>query len=202
LSAKALNDLLVHIRKLQRQGRHVPAVSLDEHLLKRINVTTGQGSIALLKDGGHLNWPSALKSPQFAAQRKRLAALALEAFEQASVKHTVEPGIVAQMRKDLGELRERLKGSQEDLSPQEYIEAKRFLTDFNDALQTLEQPDVGRYFTGEYVPKGKTVAELVDCLVERGLLIAPAVAGDEAAYQALHERLAKYCFDLAAPAKP
>jgi tetratricopeptide (TPR) repeat protein len=202
LSGKALNDLLVQIRKRQRQGWQAPAVPLDEHQFKQINVTTGQGSIALLKNGGCLNWPSALKRPQFAAERERLAALARKAFEQASGRHRLEAGIIVQMRKDLGELHDGLKRIINDLSPLEYIEAKRFLAHFDNALKALEQPDVGRYFTDQYVLKGKTVAELVDHLVERGLLIAPAVAGDESAYQALQKGLAEYYFALAAPEKP
>ena len=50
-------------------------------------------------------------------------------------------------------------------------------------------------FSKDFVGKGKTVQDLVDYMVQKGLRFAPAVSGDEAAYQALYSALQAY--DLA-----
>jgi hypothetical protein len=42
------------------------------------------------------------------------------------------------------------------------------------------------------VLKAKTVPELIKFMADRGLQFAPAVPGDENAYQALHSALAAY----------
>src|SRR5262249_32275714 len=65
-SGTALNTLLAELQKRLAQGvlttQRSPREPLDEDVLKQINVTPigGAGSLALLKNGGRLNWPMAL----------------------------------------------------------------------------------------------------------------------------------------------
>ena len=58
--------------------------------------------------------------------------------------------------------------------------------------KVLEKPDAGHYLTGKYAAKGKSVQAVVKYMTQQGLLFAPAIAGDEAAYTALHRALATY----------
>jgi hypothetical protein len=56
----------------------------------------------------------------------------------------------------------------------------------------LESPDVANYFNQTWMAKGKTVHDLVDHMLKKGLTFAPAVSGDEGTYQALYSALAAY----------
>jgi hypothetical protein len=60
----------------------------------------------------------------------------------------------------------------------------------------LEKPHAGNYFTGKFSARGKTVGELIQNMSRQGLRFAPAVAGDEGAYENLHRYLVVY--DVAA----
>jgi hypothetical protein len=65
-----------------------------------------------------------------------------------------------------------------------------------EALKLLEKPHAGYYFTGKFSARGKTVGELIQHMSNQGLRFAPALAGDEPAYEYLHHYLVVY--DVAA----
>ncbi len=204
-SGKALNDLLADLRKLPPskpeagQLVNVQQLPLDEDGLKHLNVTKGNGNIALLKNEGRLTWPVALSSPDFKEQRERINSLAQAAVRQAEFNNQVDPGTITQLGSDVESLHRQLKKSGGDLPFALYTEAKTFLNNLDDALGALRQRDVGSYFTGKFAIKAKTVPELVEHMTKQGLQFAPAMAGDESAYAALHQALANY--DLAAQAQ-
>jgi hypothetical protein len=195
-SGKSLNDILVDLQKhrvsgVSAVGGNLPS-SLDEDGLQHINVTRGAGSIGLLKNEGQLQWPVALTGSDYARVRERLAVLAQGAIRQAEFNARVDAGTIRRIDLDLDKLRQQLRADGQSLSASEYIEAKRFLDHFADALRALRQTDVGNYFTGQYALKVNTVAELVRYMTEQGLQFAPALPGDRAAYLALHRALAAY----------
>jgi hypothetical protein len=195
-SGKALNDLLNDLRKLAASGELANGptlpLPLDEAELKRINVTKDGGSIALLKNDGQFDWPIALNSPELQGQREQLAARAQAAVRQAEFNGRVDPVVLRQMGGDVDGLHERLRRKVKDVSPSEYIEANTFLHHFDQALHALGQPDAGSHFTGKYALKAGNVADLVQQMVDKGLQFAPALPGDETAYNALHQALATY----------
>src|SRR5262249_13455342 len=78
------------------------------------------------------------------------------------------------------------------LPTSQYIEAKRFLNNFDDAIKALQEENVANYINKDWKEKVTSVAKLVDHMRKRGLRFAPAVSGDEAAYQALYNGLAAY----------
>src|SRR5262249_55203222 len=92
---------------------------------------------------------------------------------------------------------QQLNDSIRDLTPNQYGEARRFLSDFEDALALLRQPNASDFF-GQKAPKGKTVADLVQQLLGKGVRFAPATAGDESAYIAIHRALAVYASNATA----
>jgi hypothetical protein len=196
LSGKALNDLLADLRKnLSRKDvvslRTFP-MPLDEAALKHINMTKGIGSIALVKNDGRLHWPIALSTPDFKEARDRMDSLTNDALRQAGSGNAVDGGTLRQMTNDADRLRKDLRRTGGNLTPSMYIDASIFLNNLDDAVKALQQPDVGNYVNGKYVPRAKTVPELVKFMAERGLQFAAAVPGDEAAYVALHQALAAY----------
>jgi hypothetical protein len=199
-SAKALNDLLTDIQKLQARNVRGPQVILDEDVLKKINVTSGKsnGNVGVLKsvaEGRRLNWPLALLDLQPAEKnaemRKEAEALAQEAVQQA-INGKPDANILKQLNGLVKEMNGTLQKNSSEITPSQYIEAKRFLNNFGDALEVLRQPEAGNYFTQKYAAKGRTVNDLVKYMTEQGLQFAPAVSGEEAAYVSLQRAMANY----------
>jgi hypothetical protein len=192
-SGKALNDLLLAIQQQQAKGSRGPAVSIDEDVLKNINVTSGasSGSLGLLRDNGQLHWPIELTRPEYEPERKRLDELAANAFKQATTG-AVDGNILREMGNIIDGLQTRLRRSVADSSPSDYIKAKRYLSDLDSAVKVLEDPNVSKYANRKLAAKGGTVSDLVTEMGGQGLKFAPAVAGDENAYVALHRAMASY----------
>ena len=101
-------------------------------------------------------------------------------------------GLVRDMTNDLDKLNVRLNDSVNDLSPSQYIEARRYLNQVGDAIAALSDPKVGAYFNQSWAGKARNVAELVNFLSRSGLRFAPATPGDEPAYNALWRALADF----------
>jgi hypothetical protein len=191
-SAKALNDLLHHAQQ-QARGASGPPVMLDADLLKRVNVVAGRraGNAGLLKNHGELTWPLALRSRKAEERRRQINALLPKAIDQA-ISGKVDPQILQELDQSVGALRALLASEAGTLSPNEYLPARRFLSDLDEAVKALGQPDIGLYLTDKYAARGQNVPELIEHMTREGLEFAPALAGDEAAYIALHRALATY----------
>jgi hypothetical protein len=83
------------------------------------------------------------------------------------------------------------------MSPDQFIESKRYLGQLGDALTALKDRNVSNYFNDNWRPRGKSVAELVKFMADKGLQFAPATPSDEPAYLALYHALA--AFDAGMP---
>lgn len=189
-SAKSLNDLLDDVQKLHARGAHGPEVGLLDSVVRRINLASGQGggNFGLLKNDGRLRWPLALTGPEFETGRELVHALTSDAVRQAK-NGTLDPATLKDMSRGVTALRFQLTLSIKDIPPDQYCEAKRYLVHLTDAVTALRQPNVAE---SVQPTQAQTVEELVKHMTERGLRFAPAVAGDETAYLALHRALAAY----------
>ena len=189
--AELRTRLLADIRKNEPKKGGGPAISLDEDLLRHVNLTPGTGNPGLLKNDGRIAWPLALQSDDYRSERELLNSLAPEAIRQA-VNGRVDPGALKDMNNALAKLRDKLTANINDVTPNNYIEASRFLGYFGDALKILARPDAGDFFSSRFASKGMTVEDLMKYMSDKGLTFAPAVTGDESAYQALHRALVAY----------
>jgi hypothetical protein len=193
-SGEALNTLLKDLARNQGKKPSVESIPLDEDVLKQINVTSPRGSnLGLLRSQAPLNWPTALRDmPDTKGLRAEVDTLASQATSQAATGK-VDQGVLKDLQADLSKLRGQLSKS-EDIPTGQYLEAKRFLSSLEDAVASLRNGDATRAlsFSKDFVGKGKTVRDLVDYMASRGLQFAPAVSGDEAAYQALYSALQNY----------
>jgi hypothetical protein len=194
-SGQALNTILNDVQKKATKDsdfQSAPTISLDPDTVRHLNLTgqEGKGNPGLLRNEGRLNWPIALRVPQYQAERDVLNELTPAVYDQA-VNGKVDASSLERMTKAVRDLRERLNDNIRDLTPTEYSEARRFLGDFEDALALLRQPGAGDYF-GAKAPKAKTIGDLVQFMLSKGLRFAPAVPGDEPAYVAAHRALAAY----------
>jgi len=192
LSGRALNTLLDSIQKTGKLSGG-PAVPLEEDVVRRVNVTGGtSGNVGLLKDGGKLNWPEGFQGEQFEEPRKRLTRNIALAVQTLKDGEAVRPDVVRDIRADAKTIAETLDETANDLSPPQYIEARRFLRQLENAVAALADPKVVNYFNNNWQARGKTAAELVAHMTRNGLRFAPAAAGDEAAYRAVYQALRAY----------
>jgi hypothetical protein len=190
-SARVLNTLLEDLQKLPLDLRG-PDVALAKEVIPGINFSPGNrsGNPGLLKK--ELSWPPALQGPEFQAQRELIASMIPAAMQQAA-NGKVDGAVLENMKDAASDMQSGLSRNLkcESISPNQHIEAKRFLDQMDDALKVLQQPDAGKYFSGAYSAEGKTVAELVRSMTAKGLKFAPPV-DDEAAYLALYRALVSY----------
>jgi hypothetical protein len=192
-SAKALNDLLKALRMPGRRLNAGPNIPLDEDLLKHIHLTDGsvKGNPGLLTNGGELDWPAPLRAGKFDEARTKFKQKFRSAIDQLSKdKEPVDQPTLNDLRTNLKTLNETLAASSEDMSPSQYIEARRFLNQLNDAIRALEDSKAVNYFNDAWKARGKNVAELVENM--NGLLFAPAGPQDHAAYNALYQALRSF----------
>jgi hypothetical protein len=197
-SGKALNDLLLAIQQKQALGQQGPKVAIAPDVMGHINVaaTAGRGSIGLLRDDGHLSWPQILSGEEYADDRKALDQLSSEAYKQAQAGR-VSGRTIQEMNTALGKLQSDLKRNVDFLSANDYIRAKRFVSDLEDTIGALQDPSVTNFVSGKWTPKATAVEDLAKQMTAQGLKFAAAVPGDEAAYQALHSSLVAYLGSIA-----
>jgi len=204
-SGKSLNVLLKSIKGAGRNNlRNGPQIDLSDVSLESVNLTdaANRGNVGLLKQTDRdgklvLNWPAAFERPKYAKQVEGLTRSMSEAV--AALKDKRKPGssTMKDVQKDFRTLSDSIAetGSTDELSPSQYIEAKRFLKQLDQAIKALNDPKASRYFD-DWKPKGKTVRELVDHMMANGLEFAPATSGDEAAYSALYQALRAFESEL------
>jgi hypothetical protein len=192
-SGAPLNALL---RSLAGAGKlsKAPSSPLDEEILKGINLTNGasRGNLGMLKDPNGLNWPLTLKDSTFDEPRKRLNTRIRGAIDQVRKdKEPLDDATRRDLDADFRTISDRLTASVNDLTPSQYIEARRFLNQLEEALIALKDPRVVQNFSS-WSPRGTNVAELVDHMNRNGLKFAPAAPGDENAYTALYYALRNF----------
>jgi hypothetical protein len=185
-----LNDLANH-----RAGAKtaVGALPVEEEVLRHLNVSkSGVGDLGLLRNEGRFTWPAALRDLVEKGERRDMELQAQQLVSQGA-SGKVDENLLSDLKTNVARLRKDLLAKGTDLPTTQYVESKRFLNSFEDALLALEKGDAMTYFNFQkYVAGGKTVQEVANYLIERGLRFAPAVEGDEAAYTALHSVLAAY----------
>lgn len=188
-SGKSSNILLKDLGKHRALKLSVEDISLQEDVLRRINVATAYGNLGVLKNDGQVTWASALLDPGTQERRSNIETDALKLYRQA-MDAQPNGSLVRDLQSNIGALREQLLKKVNDIPTPQYIEAKRFLSDLDDAVVALRDGDAIRYVEfHKYVTGGKTVRELVNFMLDKGLIFAPANASDEGAYQALHSAL-------------
>jgi len=192
-SGRALNILLKSIQSMGTLNRG-PNLALDEDTLRHINLSAGTGgNVGMLRtNDGNLSWPLPLMGDQFTEQRDRLSKNIRHAVSDLKGKEPVAPATQKDISTDFKVLNDRLSDSADDLSPGQYIEAKRYLNQLGQAVKALSDPKAVNYFNNTWNAKGKNVAELVANMTREGLVFAPATPGDEPAYNSLYLSLRSF----------
>ena len=126
-SGSALNALLRDIQSAQTDGVGGADVPLTPDILKHLNVTTGTtyGGIGLLRDGGKLTWPFALRqSKTFDPECKQLDKLLPQAVKQAH-SGPVRTELLKNIRSTVKKLEDALDAQVNDLTPSDFTKASR-----------------------------------------------------------------------------
>jgi len=189
LAGTSLNTLLDSLKQMQGRNVQGPDVPLDEELLKQINVTAGSGANAGLLKNEKLTWPLALTGSDFADDRTHVERNIRNAVNEAE-HGPVEPARLKDLLADVARMTKDLERQIGDITPNQYIEAEKYLKLLGDAITALSRPDGVNYINGKYAARGKTVGDLVKNMA--GLKFAQATPGEEQAYKALQEKLASY----------
>jgi hypothetical protein len=193
-SGQALNQLLQAIQ--QQASKHIrgPTIPVNVDLLSQINVSaTGSngGTLGILRDGGRIAWPAVLQRPAFEAQRKRLDALAPQAYEQAKTG-PAQGETVDAMSEVARDLNAEISRNINDLTPMDFSRARSFVREVESTIKLLQDPNVANYVTRRWSAQGSTVGEVVDNMTAQGLRFAAASRGGEAAYNAMYSGLVAY----------
>jgi hypothetical protein len=199
-NGSALNRILAAIRQAQSPGAAGPTIPVDPSLMARISLTSGVVNTGpgLLKNGPGLNWPLALQDDAFDKPRDNIDRLMKTAYDQVSVG-AVDGRVLRQLTKDLDQLDATLRDRIEEMTPSQNVQGRRFVRDLRDTVRALQQPDAhDALAASRSVPAG-TVNDLVQNMTARGLTFAPALAGAEPAYNALHSALVAYYNALTQP---
>jgi len=192
-SGSALNILLADLAKHLGVKAAVGSLPVDEEVLRHLNITkSGLGNLGLLRNEGRFTWPKALRDLARPADQKEMEVQA-QALVTQGANGKVDENLLSELKTNVAKVRKELSAKVNDISTNQYIDSKRFLNNFEDALLALEQGDAVAYFNFQkFVAGGKSVQEVAGYLIDRGLRFAPAIAGDEAAYTAMHSALAAY----------
>jgi len=191
-SGKALNYLLDDVRKHGIAKSSIEPIMLDDAIVQRLNVTGSFGNVGLLRNEGKVNWPIALQEMLTPEQQKEL-----DQYTQTLYKNAVAGKVNGPMLKEVATQMENVRGTLlkkvNDIPTGQYLEAKRFITDFNDALTGIERGDLPVQLEFQKFFRGpKTAQDLAAYMVRNGLKFAPASPGDESAYQSVYAAMVSY----------
>jgi hypothetical protein len=198
-SGRSLNALLRHLIAQQGQGVRGPNVPLSEDNLKAINLTSGdtRGNVGLLKDNGNLQWPPSLNGEAYKDAREDLSRHMKDAFRTVQLNRNPDESTLNDLQADLKKMHDTLDQHISALSPDQYVEARRYVRLLGDTITALRDRNVINYLNGAWTPKGRNVAELVQFMRDKGLWFAPAAPSDQSAYTALYHAMA--AFDASMP---
>jgi hypothetical protein len=195
-SGKSLNFMLDDVVRFTNRKVPTDNLPLSENVLMQLNVTTNTLGIGLLRNEGKLSWPVGLLDVVPAEQRKIIDTQA-QALMQGAIKGKVDPNVLRDFSSEVDRLSDSVVKKLNELGPN-YLEAKRFASDLKDARLALERgeaPYQAQYMKWASSGTGRTVQDVVDFMISKGLRFAPATGADEAAYRAFYS--AFVAFDVA-----
>ena len=191
-SAKALNVVLDDARKFPGRKLAANQTMLSEDVLGQLNVTASHFGLGALRNDGKIRWPLAVRD---LVARDQLQAL--EAQAQALVKGALngkfDSNVYRDFKAGVDKIDDDLAKRVKEIGGQQYLEGKRFVSDLRDAGAAVEKGEARNQMQYQkFVAGGKSVHDVVDFMISKGVRFASAAAQDEAAYRAFHAALIAY----------
>lgn len=192
-TGRALNDLFQSINKMHRTGVPGPNVPIQPWVLQNINFTSGTTArgAGVFKQGSDLQWPGAFDDAGFEPLRKQADGLVQKLVAEAATGR-VNGATLRQFNQTLNDMEGEVRARVSDMTPTDNIQARRYLRELRESAQVFNQRDLERYFGQAARIQAGNVAELVDRMNAQGVRFAPAVSGDEEAYNSLWNSLASF----------
>jgi hypothetical protein len=194
-SGFALNTLLTNIQLISPSGVAGPNVPLPSSVIGHLNVEAPslsgrRTSTAMLKNGGRLDWPLALRGRDFATFRTRIDADMATAVEQFTAG-TLEPEIVKQLTTNSNALNAKVRSMAAEMDGPDFIQSRQFLSRLDSSIAGLRDPALVPAVAASKL-KGGTVSEVVGFMTQNGLRFAPAGQEDLGSYFAMHQAMVSY----------
>jgi hypothetical protein len=190
LGGQALNAVLSAIQGAGGGYSAPRSVTMSPTVLKMVGVTDGssQGGIVMLTDGSPLHWPRAFATSTFDADRQKVNQLLATAIPQGKAG-AVNPDIINDLTNTVNGMQNTLKAQIDNVPVNEFMNAKRYLNQLLDAINTLGGPNVTKYLTGQWSARGETIADVIENMTSQGLTFAPAIMGAEGSYNSTYRAL-------------
>jgi hypothetical protein len=193
LSGTTLNTLSDFIRRLTDQSVFGPLVALDPNMVRMLQLAPPGGTIVNPGLGMVANWDNAPWPLSLFDARKEIDPLVSAVIDQVKMRE-LNPKTFEQARNKVRSYRANLYRL---LAPGKvdtggYFEASTFLTNLDNSLSLLRQPDAYKYFAGDYVAKGDNVLDLVLFVTSKGLKFVPALPQHGSAYIVTHRAMVSY----------
>jgi hypothetical protein len=195
LSARVLNALVAEVRRLEETGAKAEAPLLPAEVLSRVAFEgPGAGLLAAAR-AGKPAFPPAMAGAAFAdlrADLERQAQAVLEPVAQGKAADAAAAdrlGAAARKAKDAPAVRA--------LPADDAAAVAKFLDGLDGLAKEAKDPSLAGVVPAKWNGMGATATDLVRHMGRHKLLIAPAPAGSEQAYAALHRGLSGYYVALA-----
>jgi hypothetical protein len=192
-SGSALNDLLTKCAAVSPLPElPEPPAKLPERARKAINILTPGGVDArVFFKTTNDKWPAALEE---AAKEKKLLLAQLSATVKEARKGKVSAKTAAALKDAVKNLQENLQESVADMTPYQYIEAKRYTNRLKEGVKAADRPGLGTELAlaEKALAEGKTAPDLVRFMIAKKLKFAPAGYANSDGYLDLHKALTDY----------
>lgn len=194
-SGKALNLMLEDARKFPSRKIAAEQITLSEDILMQLNVSASHVGLGVLRNDGRITWPLSVQEVLTPEQMKTLEVQS-QALVAAALKGKLDPNVYRDFGAELDRTYEGVVKRVNEIAGPQYLETKRFLNELKDARLALDKGEALRQVQYQkFVAGGRSIQEVVDFMISKGLTFAPATAQDEASYRAFYSALV--AFDVA-----
>jgi len=172
-----------------------PNISLELFTVNGLNLTPPrtQGSLALAKDEGRIEWTEALQDSSYDTIRDNFSKTFTAALKEAESGMPPDRATLNELRGGLKLIDDQLEGQVRDLPPSRYIESRRLLNKLKDTIRGLSDRRITSAASSGWRQSTRTVRDLVAYCQKQGLEFGPAMAsGDDQAYNAAYFALRAY----------
>ena len=182
LNGDALNVLLgelsnpkIHPSKLRKQGEPIPGETIQRCAFRypSVGMTISLGRLTI-RDG----WPFTLRAQAFAPERAAYQKAMETALEQ-NLDGKLTPEAFKMLQKAVEALKLKLKATIPPSDRDDFVQAKTFLEDLDEAVAPLHNPVGEKVLAGVDRYGGTTVGDAVTFMQRFNLRFAPALTPDE-----------------------
>jgi hypothetical protein len=193
-SGIALNRLLVAIIAAEKRGAKGVAPFLSPQLLDEIRYDGGPPAdlLNLIRPSGKLPFPAVLQLPTIKELADDVQADFTTAIAPLLAGKPVDRTRAIKLAGSFDKLQAAAQPIIRNLPFEEAVAARRFLNQLGTATTFLKGNAVNGIISPKWVTEGTNVSDLVKRMARFKIFFAPAPAGSEVVYSALHRAMSAY----------